>query len=61
VGTDLRNTELIQADLSGADLTGARLDKADLSGANFTGIVGRDRILGLDQTRNRDKAIFDAK
>jgi uncharacterized protein YjbI with pentapeptide repeats len=51
----------VQADLTGADLTGATLAKADLDGANFTGAVGVDRIKGLEQARNRDKAIFDAK
>src|SRR5918994_6605449 len=60
-GADLRNTELIQTDLTSADLTGAKLHKADVNGTIFTGIVGRDRIQGLDQTRNRDKAIFDGK
>ena len=60
VGTDLRNAELIQTDLTGADLTGARLDKANLDGAIFTGVLGRSEIKGLDQARNRDKAIFDA-
>jgi uncharacterized protein YjbI with pentapeptide repeats len=52
---------LIQTDFSGADLTGAKVDKADLDGAIFTGIAGRGEIQGLDQTRNRDKAIFDAR
>ncbi len=60
VGADLRNSELIQSDLTGADLTGARLNKADLAGAIFTGVLGRSEIKGLDQARNRDKAIFDA-
>jgi hypothetical protein len=41
-------------------MTGAKLDQANLEGAIFTGIIGRNDIRGLNQTRNRDKAIFDA-
>ena len=58
---DLSNTELVQTDLTRADLTGAKLAQANLDGADFTGAVGVDRTQGLDQARNRDKAIFDAK
>jgi uncharacterized protein YjbI with pentapeptide repeats len=58
--TNLMNADLIQTDLTRADLTGAKLAKANIEGAIFTQAVGVDRIQGLDQTRNRDKAIFDA-
>jgi uncharacterized protein YjbI with pentapeptide repeats len=58
--TNLMNADLIQTDLTRADLTGAKLAKANIDGAIFTQAVGVDRIQGLDQTRNRDKAIFDA-
>jgi uncharacterized protein YjbI with pentapeptide repeats len=59
--TNLMNADLIQTDLTRADLTGAKLAKANIDEAIFTQAVGVDRIQGLDQTRNRDKAIFDAK
>jgi uncharacterized protein YjbI with pentapeptide repeats len=59
--TNLMNADLIQTDLTRADLTGAKLAKANIAEAIFTQAVGVDRIQGLDQTRNRDKAIFDAK
>jgi uncharacterized protein YjbI with pentapeptide repeats len=58
--TNLMNADLIQTDLTRADLTGAKLAKANIDEAIFTQAVGVDRIQGLDQTRNRDKAIFDA-
>ena len=48
-------------DFTGADVTGAQFDKADVDGAIFTGVIGRDRMKGLDGARNRDKAIFDAR
>ena len=44
-----------------ADVTEARFAKANLEGANFRGATGVARIRGLDQARNRDKAIFDEK
>ena len=58
---DLRNSELVQADLTRADLTGAKLAQANVDGADFRGAIGVDHIQGLDSTRNRDKAILDAK
>jgi uncharacterized protein YjbI with pentapeptide repeats len=58
---NLMNADLIQSDLTRADLTGAKLAKANIAEAIFSQAVGIDRIQGLDQTRNRDKAIFDAK
>jgi uncharacterized protein YjbI with pentapeptide repeats len=59
--TNLMNADLIQTDLTRADLTGAKLAKANIDEAIFTNAVGVDQIQGLDQTRNREKAIFDAK
>jgi uncharacterized protein YjbI with pentapeptide repeats len=61
VRTNLMNADLIQTDLSRSDLTGAKLAKANIDEANFTEAVGIERIQGLDQTRNREKATFDAK
>jgi uncharacterized protein YjbI with pentapeptide repeats len=58
---NLMNADLIQTDLTRADLTGAKLAKANIDEAIFTQAVGVDRIQGLDQTRNRNKATFDAK
>ena len=55
------NADLIQADLTRSDLTGAKLAKANLDEADFSQAVGVDRIEGLDQARNREKAKFDAK
>ena len=60
VRTNLMNADLIQTDLTRADLTGAKLAKANVDEANFTQAVGIDQIVGLDQTRNREKATFDA-
>jgi uncharacterized protein YjbI with pentapeptide repeats len=60
-GTNLMNSDLIDTDFSRADLTGARLAKANIEGAIFTGAVGVNRIQGMDETRNRDKAIFDVR
>jgi uncharacterized protein YjbI with pentapeptide repeats len=57
---DLSNSDLVQADFTGADLTGANLAKADVNGAIFRNVTGRSEIKGLDETRNRTKAIFDA-
>ena len=51
----------MQTDLTRADLTGAKLDKANLDGADFRGALGLDQTQGLEQARNRDKAMFDAK
>jgi uncharacterized protein YjbI with pentapeptide repeats len=59
--TNLMNADLIQTDLTRADLTGAKLAKANVDEAIFTQVVGVDRIEGLDQARNREKATFDAK
>jgi uncharacterized protein YjbI with pentapeptide repeats len=59
--TNLMNADLIQTDLTRADLTDAKLAKANIDEAIFTNAVGVDRIQGLDQTRNREKATFDAK
>jgi uncharacterized protein YjbI with pentapeptide repeats len=58
--TNLMNADLIQTDLTRADLTGAKLSQANLDEAIFTQAVGLDRTVGLNQARNREKAIFDA-
>lgn len=58
---NLMNADLIQTDLTRSDLTDAKLAKANIDEAIFTGAVGIRRIQGLEQARNRDKAIFDAK
>jgi uncharacterized protein YjbI with pentapeptide repeats len=60
VRVNLMNADLIQTDLTRADLTGAKLAKANIDEAVFTQAVGVDRIQGLDQARNRQKATFDA-
>ncbi|MFL5403033.1 MAG: pentapeptide repeat-containing protein [Gemmatimonadales bacterium] len=57
---NLMNADLIQTDLTRADLTDAKLAKANIDEAIFTQAVGVDRIQGLNQARNREKAIFDA-
>jgi uncharacterized protein YjbI with pentapeptide repeats len=59
--TNLMNADLIQTDLTRADLTGAKLAKANIDEADFSSAVGVASIQGLDQTRNREKATFDAK
>jgi uncharacterized protein YjbI with pentapeptide repeats len=56
---DLRNTDAVEADFTGADLTGADVTQADLTGAIFTRALGLRELKGLDQARNREKAIFD--
>jgi uncharacterized protein YjbI with pentapeptide repeats len=60
VRANLMNADLIQTDLTRADLTGAKLAKANLDEAVFTQAVGVSRIQGLAETRNREKAKFDA-
>jgi uncharacterized protein YjbI with pentapeptide repeats len=59
--TNLMNADLIQTDLTRADLTEARLAKANIDEAIFAGAVGVNRIQGLDQVRNRERAKFDAQ
>ncbi len=59
VRANLTSAELYGADLTGADVTGAIVEKADLSGAIFKQARGVKEMKGLDNTRNRDKAIFD--
>lgn len=53
----LKNADLTGADLSGADVTGADISGADLTGAKLAGIKGFDRVRGLAEARNADKAI----
>lgn len=52
VGANLTLTDLAGARLDGADLTGAMLDRADVNGASLRGLLGLDRVSGLDQIRN---------
>jgi uncharacterized protein YjbI with pentapeptide repeats len=59
VGANLMNADLIQTDLTRADLTGARLAKANVDEANFAQVVGLERVEGMDQVRNRERAKFD--
>jgi uncharacterized protein YjbI with pentapeptide repeats len=61
VRANLMNADLIQTDLTRADLTEAKLNQANLNETIFTQAVGVERIQGLDQARNREKAKFDAK
>jgi uncharacterized protein YjbI with pentapeptide repeats len=58
---NLMNADLINTDFTRADLSGAKLAKANVDGAIFTRAVGVGSIQGLDEARNRDKAIFDVK
>ena len=59
-GANLENADLVQTDFGRADVTGARFAKANLEGANFRGATGVARTQGLEQARNRDRALFDA-
>lgn len=61
VNVDLRNAEMIQADLTEADVTGANVASADLNGTIFTKAKGVSTLKGLDQARNKDKAVFDER
>ncbi len=61
VRTNLMNADLIQTDLTRADLTGAKLARANIDEANFTQVVGLERVEGMDQVRNRERAKFDGK
>jgi len=61
VRTNLMNADLIQTDLTRADLTDAKIAKANLDEAVFAGAVGTNRMTGLDQARNREKAKFDGQ
>lgn len=59
---DLSAAVLTGADLSRADLTGAKLAGADLTGADLDGTIlrgvkGLQQAVGLDQARNRERAI----
>ncbi|HET6798729.1 MAG TPA: pentapeptide repeat-containing protein [Gemmatimonadales bacterium] len=61
VRANLMNADLIQTDLTRADVTDAKVAQANVDEANFSHAVGTERLQGLAQTRNREKAIFDAK
>ena len=54
----LARTDLSNADLSGAQLVGADFTNADIYGTVFRNAKGLESVRGLDQARNRDKAIF---
>ncbi len=58
-GADLSNGELVQTDFSNADLTDAKFAKADISGAIFKGARGLSQAHGINEAKNRDKAVFD--
>ena len=63
VGANLKAAVLVRADLSNANLSGAQLAGADFTDANVYGTVfrnakGLETVKGLDQARNRDKAVF---
>ena len=61
-GPTSRMRDLVQTDLqAGRRDRGPSWPRPNIEGANFRGAIGRSRIQGLDQARNRDKAIFDAK
>ena len=59
VRTNLMNADLVQTDLTRADLTGAKLAKANVDEANFAQVVGLERVEGLNQVRNRERAKFE--
>jgi uncharacterized protein YjbI with pentapeptide repeats len=61
VRANLMNADLIQTDLTRADLTGAKLAKANVDEANFAQVVGLERVEGMDQVRNRERAKFDGQ
>jgi len=61
VNADLRNADMVQADLTEADVTGANVASADLNGTIFTKAKGVPTLKGLDQARNKDKAVFDER
>lgn len=57
-GANLANADLVQADLTEADVTDVDLTLADVNGTIFTRARGVSTLKGLDQARNRDKAVF---
>lgn len=62
--TNFAGAKLFGADLSGADLTGANLSGADLTEADLDGTIlkgakGLATVIGMDQAKNRDKAIHE--
>jgi uncharacterized protein YjbI with pentapeptide repeats len=56
-GANLYRADLSQADLTNADLTSATLSGADLEGAILRNVGGLGQAIGLENARNRDKAI----
>lgn len=57
-GANLTSADLSGADLTGADLANADLTAADLNEAILKDVKGLDAAGGLDQARNRNKAIY---
>ena len=60
---NLKGAILVRADLSNADLSGADLAGADFTDANVYGTVfksakGLGDVKGLNEAKNRDKAVF---
>jgi uncharacterized protein YjbI with pentapeptide repeats len=60
---NLKGAILVRADLSNADLSGADLAGADFTGANIYGTVfknakGLGEVKGLNEAKNRAKAVF---
>jgi uncharacterized protein YjbI with pentapeptide repeats len=63
VGANLKTAVLVRADVSNADLSGAQLAGANFTDANVYGTVfrnakGLENGMGVDQARNRNKAVF---
>jgi uncharacterized protein YjbI with pentapeptide repeats len=57
-GANLGGADLSHAVLTGANLAGTNLADADLNGAVLTHVEGMATAQGLDEARNRDKAVF---
>lgn len=53
-----KNADLSQADFSGADVSNADFTGADLDQTDFRSAKGLDSVRGLQQTHNRNKALF---
>ncbi len=58
-GADFTRVLLGGADLRGANLRGLVLDGADIASVDFRGAEGVEAIVGLDRTKNRNRAFFD--
>ena len=63
-GVDLSGADFSNADLTNANLTGTTLEETNFAGANltgtrFAGIKDKNRLKGLSESKNLDKAIFE--